>query len=190
MYSNVRYSTTGSVNSHHQKSRSFSAILLVRGATNKHFRTRCLQLTGWLCAIGWQVYLAGVCFMIGSILQGLIALNGENYEWHNWHGTLLTIAVIAFSIVFNTALASRLPLIEGMVLILHIAGFFGIIIPLWVMAPRAHPRILIEFTNNGGWSSTGLSAMIGLTAPLSVLIGYDCSVHMCRSTHQSNWARG
>jgi hypothetical protein len=39
---------------------------------------------------------------------------------------------------------------------------------------------LLEFSNNGGWPSTGLSAMIGLTTPLSVLIGYDCSVHMCK----------
>lgn len=118
--------------------------------------------------------------MVGTIIQGLIALNVTDYEWHNWHGTLLTIAVIAFSIVFNTVLATRLPLIEGTILILHLAGFFAIIIPLWVMAPRAPSHVLLEFSNNGGWSSTGLSAMIGLTSPMSVLIGYDCSVHMCK----------
>ncbi|KAH8810578.1 amino acid/polyamine transporter I [Xylogone sp. PMI_703] len=135
-------------------------------------------IVGWLCAIGWQVYLAGVCFMVGTIIQGLIALNVTDYVWHNWHGTLLTIAVIAFSIAFNTVLATRLPLIEGTILILHLAGFFAIIIPLWIMAPRAHPLVLLEFSNNGGWSNTGLSAMIGLISPMSVLIGYDCSVHM------------
>jgi choline transport protein len=118
--------------------------------------------------------------MVGIIIQGLIALNVADYEWKNWHGTLLTIAVVAFSIIFNTLLATRLPLIEGTVLILHLAGFFAIIIPLWVMAPRAHPHILLEFSNNGGWSTTGVSAMIGLTTPLSVLIGYDCSAHMCK----------
>lgn len=136
---------------------------------------------GWLSAIGWQVYLAGVAFMVGSIIQGLIALNVTDYVWHAWHGTLLSIAAISFSIIFNTALAVQLPMIEGVVLILHLAGFFAIILPLWVMAPRstAHETLLV-FQNNGGWSSTGLSAMIGLTTPLSVLIGYDCSVHMCK----------
>ncbi|KIW50408.1 hypothetical protein PV05_11997 [Exophiala xenobiotica] len=136
-------------------------------------------IVGWLSSIGWQVYLAGVCFMVGTVIQGLIALNVEGYVWHNWHGTLLSIAAISFAIIFNTVLAVQLPLIEGIVLILHFAGFFAIIIPLWVMAPRsnAHDALLV-FTNNGGWSSTGLSAMIGLTTPLSVLIGYDCSVHM------------
>ena len=55
-----------------------------------------------------------------------------------------------------------------MVLILHIMGFFAIIIPLWVMAPRGNAHVvLLEFTNFGGWSSTGLSSMIGLLAPVS-----------------------
>jgi len=68
-----------------------------------------------------------------------------------------------------------------MVLILHILGFFAIIIPLWIMAPRAKADVvLLEFTNYGGWSSTGLSSMIGLLAPMAVLVGYDCSVHMCK----------
>lgn len=121
--------------------------------------------------------------MVGSIIQGLIALNVENYVWHAWHGTLLTIAVITFSIVFNTALAVKLPLIEGVVLILHLAGLFAIIIPLWVMAPRANAHdALLVFTNYGGWSSTGLSAMIGLTTPMSVMIGYGKSPpNSCRS---------
>ncbi|KAK5046045.1 hypothetical protein LTR84_008502 [Exophiala bonariae] len=144
-------------------------------------------LVGWLSAIGWQVYLAGVAFMVGGVIQGLIALNVEDYVWHNWHGTLLSIAAILFSIIFNTALAVQLPMIEGVVLILHLAGFFAIIIPLWVMAPRAtaHDTLLV-FQNNGGWSSTGLSCMIGLTTPLSVLIGYDCSVHMSEETRDAS----
>ena len=71
-----------------------------------------------------------------------------------------------------------------MILILHVVGFFAIVITLWVMAPRADAHTaLLDFTNNGGWSSNGLSAMIGLLAPMAVLIGYDCSVHMCKSCH-------
>ncbi|RMD43711.1 hypothetical protein DV735_g1452, partial [Chaetothyriales sp. CBS 134920] len=136
-------------------------------------------LSGWLTAIGWQVYNASVCFLVGTIIQGLIVLNDETYIFQRWHGTLLAIAVVVFSISFNTVLASRLPVIEGMVLALHILGFFGIIIPLWVMAPRAPADVaLLHFINDGGWPTTGLSAMVGLLAPIAVLIGYDCSVHM------------
>ena len=137
---------------------------------------------GWLTAIGWQVYLASVCFLVGTIIQGLIALNIETYVWQNWHGTLLAIATIFFSIIFNTVLASRLPLIEGIVLLLHITGFFAIVLTLWIMGPRAQPaEVILTFTDNGGWNNTGLSSMIGLLSPMAVLIGYDCSVHMCKS---------
>lgn len=44
------------------------------------------------------------------------------------------MAVIAFVSFFNTVLAAKLPFIEGVLLILHMAGLFAIIIPLWVSA--------------------------------------------------------
>lgn len=144
--------------------------------TIRSILTKCL---GWLCATGWQVFLASVCFMVGGIIQGLIALNNPDYGFQHWHATLLTIALMCFAVIFNTVLAVRLPLVEGCVLILHVAGFFAIFIPMWVLAPRARPEdVLLTFSNNGGWPSLGLSSMIGLTAPITALIGYDCSVHM------------
>jgi choline transport protein len=134
---------------------------------------------GWLTGLGWQVYLASVAFLVGTMIQGLIALNDPTYVWKNWHGTLLAIATIVFSVIFNTILASRLPLLEGLILFVHVVGFFAIIITLWVMGPIGKADVvLLEFTNNGGWSSTGLSSMIGLLAPIAVLVGYDCSAHM------------
>ena len=125
--------------------------------------------------------------MCGSVIQGLIELNVEGYVWHAYHGTLLTIMVIVFSIAFNTVFASKLPLIEAVVLFLHFCGLFAIIIPLWVLAPRAPAHeTLLGFSNNGGWSSVGLSSMIGLTTPLSVIVGYDCSVHMSEEIHDAS----
>jgi choline transport protein len=127
--------------------------------------------------MGWQVFLASVAFMVAGIIQGLIALNNPNYTFEAWHATLLTIALMLFAVIFNSVLAVRLPLVEGCVLILHLAGFFAIFIPMWVLAPRANARdALLTFSSVGGWPSTGLSAMIGLTTPITALIGYDCSV--------------
>lgn len=117
--------------------------------------------------------------MTGTIIQGLIALNNEDYVFQRWHGTLLTIAIIASSVVFNTFLSTHLSLIEGILLILHIVGLFVMVIPLWATASHGKAaEVLLTFTNNGGWPTTGLSAMIGLAAPIGVFIGYDCSVHM------------
>lgn len=41
-------------------------------------------------------------------------------------GTLMTIAVAAFSALFNIVLAKRLPMFEGIVLLFHVLGFFAV----------------------------------------------------------------
>ena len=79
-------------------------------------------IVGWLCFTGWQSGLTAISFIAGTIIQGLIALNNPGYFLVPWHGTLLTIAVCAFAIFFNTVIASRLPLVEGSIVFLHISG--------------------------------------------------------------------
>ncbi|KAF2669994.1 amino acid transporter [Microthyrium microscopicum] len=141
---------------------------------------------GWLTGLGWQVYLASVAFLVGTMIQGLIALNDPTYIWKNWHGTLLAIATIVFSVLFNSILASQLPLVQGTMLVIHVVGFFAIIGTLWRMAPIGNADVvLLQFTNAGGWSSTGLSSMIGLLAPIAVLVGYDCSAHMAEEINDA-----
>ncbi|KAK3716633.1 hypothetical protein LTR37_006263 [Vermiconidia calcicola] len=126
--------------------------------------------------------------MVGSVIQGPIVLNNlDTYVYQSWHGTLITIAVILFVVSFNTLLAVRLPLIEGLLLILHIGGLFAIIIPLWVMAPRGTVHnTLFKFTTTGGWSNLGLASLIGMVNPIGVLIGYDCSVHMSEEVQDAS----
>ncbi|KAK5163371.1 uncharacterized protein LTR77_010744 [Saxophila tyrrhenica] len=139
--------------------------------------------------MGWQVYLAGLCFMVCSVIQGLIVLNNlERYVYRSWHETLITIAVILFVVLFNTLLARRLPLIEGLLLIVHIGGLLAIIIPLWVLAPRgtAH-ETLFNFTTTGGWDNLGLAALIGMVNPIGVLVGYDSAVHMSEEVHDASF---
>jgi len=106
----------------------------------------------------------------GTVLQGLIALNDDSYAWENWQGTLLVIAIIVFSVFFNTVLAARLPFIEGVLLVLHVAGLFAVVIPLWVMGPRGNAHeVLLEVVDGGQWHSKGLSFMIGLPVMTAML---------------------
>lgn len=146
--------------------------------------------TGWLCAIGYHTFLASVCFMVGTIIQGLIIISNESYVFQAWHGTLLTIAVMSFAIIFNTVVAGKLPLTEGVAVIIHMCGLFAVIIPLWVLSPsstRGDAReVLLEFTNLGGWPTNGLAAMVGLTTPLSIWIGYETPVHMAEEVHDAS----
>ena len=118
-------------------------------------------------------------------IQGLITLNNSSYVPQQWHGTLLVIAVVLFAIVFNTSMAKQLPIVEIVILVIHIVGLFAIIIPLLVMAPEKNSGkvALLDFYNGGNWPTVGLATMIGLLTPLGSMLGFDCAVHMGRYLH-------
>ena len=97
-----------------------------------------------------------------------------------WHGTLIIFAVMVVALAFNTALARWLPYIENVILILHIAGFFIVLITITVMAPvksSAHD-VFAQFTNGGGFESTRLSLFVGLLGAVFMFLGADGAVHM------------
>ncbi|MCJ1430794.1 hypothetical protein MMC27_000144 [Xylographa pallens] len=134
---------------------------------------------GWLSALGWQAGTASACFLAGTEIQGLIVLNYPDYIYENWHGTLLTIAVVLVCAIFNTFLVKRLPLVEGLVLILHIAGFFAILIPLWVFGARSSSQeVWTTFEDAGGWGNNGLACLVGIISPVVSNLGSDAATHM------------
>lgn len=92
----------------------------------------------------------------------------------------MIIAVGAVAILFNTFFAKKLPLIEGIILIIHIFGFFGILIPLWALSPRqSASAVFTGFTNAYEWNSQGLGCLVGIIGPMYSLLGPDSAVHMC-----------
>lgn len=134
---------------------------------------------GWLGLLGYVVGAAVGGYVPASIVQGLTVLFASDYVYQRWHGTLIIFAVAIFSVLFNTFLARKLPKIEIAMLVCHVVGFFAILIPLWVCGPHnSAADVFTKFTNSGGWPSTGLSCLVGLTAPVFSLIGPDSTVHM------------
>ncbi|KAK0925344.1 hypothetical protein LTR57_004995 [Friedmanniomyces endolithicus] len=146
-------------------------------------------ITGWLCIAGWQGGVTGIGMLVATIIQGLIILNNPNYVPQGWHGTLMTIGIVLFCVLFNTYGARRLPLVEGALAVLHLGGAFIIIVILWTLSPRnnAHDAFL-QINNGGGWPSDGLSLLVGLY-PLTVsLAGFDSQVHMSEETKDATRA--
>ncbi|KIH92615.1 amino acid permease [Sporothrix brasiliensis 5110] len=142
---------------------------------------------GWVSVLGWQTGLASLAFLAGTMIQGLLVLAQPTYVFENWHGTLLVIGITAFCIVFNTFLAGRLPIVEGTVLVVHVLGFFAVLVPLWVLAPRSTPAdVFGTFGNLGGWDTTGLAFMVGLLSPVYTLIGADSTVHMSEEVRDAS----
>ena len=72
-------------------------------------------------------------------------------------------------------------------LVLHILGFFAILIPLWVLAPKApSSEVWSGLQNNAGWSSLGLSFLVGITSSVNALLGSDAVVHMAEEVRDAS----
>jgi hypothetical protein len=107
------------------------------------------------------------------MLIGLLSINyPETYVPQPWHGTVFVIGNACTAFFFNTFLAQKLPIIEGVILIIHVFGFFAVLIPLWVLAPiQSASRVFLSIEDRGGWRNSGLSCLVGLVAPVYALIG-------------------
>lgn len=106
-------------------------------------------------------------------------LNYPNYVSEPWHGTMLTLAVSAFSVFVNVVFARDLPFIEGLVVIIHCFAWIGIIVALWVVSPMGDAHtVFTTFSDNGGWGNIGGSTLIGITTSILPFMGADAAVHM------------
>ncbi|KAI7364579.1 hypothetical protein KC354_g5572 [Hortaea werneckii] len=83
--------------------------------------------------------------------------------------------------------AGQLPLVETVMLVLHVLGVFAICIPLWIMAPKSDAsETIVKFTSNGGWQNLGLASTIGVVPMIGMLIGYECCVHMSEEVQDAS----
>lgn len=97
------------------------------------------------------------------------------------------MAVVVFSMFFNTIGAKHLPLFESIILFLHVFGFFAILIPLWVLAPKAPAKVVFtEFSNFGGWSSVGAACIIGQLTATGSLGGSDSPAHLAEEVRKAS----
>lgn len=104
--------------------------------------------------------------------QGLIILDNDSYEPKKWHGTLLSWAVLAVAIFINTVVSGLLPMIESIILALHILGFVAIIVPLVYFSPHASAASVFKTVlNEGGWPTQGLSYCVRFIGNVATFVG-------------------
>ncbi|KAJ5090970.1 hypothetical protein N7532_009654 [Penicillium argentinense] len=149
-------------------------------------------ITGWLSVLGWQAAFASICFLCGTLIQGLLVFNysgptGYVYVDERWHGTLLTIAIATVGTLVNTYGARLLPPLEGVILFLHLGGFLAVLVPMWAMGPAKASDYSVwnEFTNSGQWSSMGLACLVGQLTPIFSWTGPDAATHMAEEVQNA-----
>lgn len=126
-------------------------------------------------------------FLLGIQIQGLIAITHDSYTPQHWQGYLFVILMVTIGLLLNTWGAKQLPLIEGIILVFHIFGFATVLIVLWILSPKnsAH-TVFTNFENSGGWSTTGLSMLVGQVTSIYGLIGSDGAAHMAEETKNAS----
>ncbi|KAF2676400.1 amino acid transporter [Lentithecium fluviatile CBS 122367] len=145
-------------------------------------------ITGWLTVIGWIAALTAVCFFVADLTLGLVTLNNVEYTRELWHGTLCLWATLLLCVFINVFVSGALPTIEVIVLIIHVLGFFGILIPLVYLTPSHHSakEIFTTFYNTGGWHSKALAFFVGLQGNALAFVGTDSPVHMSEEVRNAS----
>lgn len=99
-------------------------------------------------------------------------MNHESYVPEQWQGVLLAWAGILVCVLVNTLLCAILPKVEIVTLILHVLGFFAILITLSYMSPHIPAKeVFTTFLNEGEWQTQGLSFFVGIIGVAFAFVG-------------------
>jgi choline transport protein len=135
-------------------------------------------LAGWQIFLAWQADLAAALYLSGTIIQGMVVLNFQNYDFHRYHATLILWAVIVVAVLFNTTLARLLPWVEGSILICHCLGFIVVLIPIIYFGPHASAKdVFAQYESLGGYSD-GTAWFVGLISTVWSFLGADGAIHV------------
>lgn len=145
-------------------------------------------LSGWLSTISWQSIVALDCYLVGTIVQGLIIVNDDSYVSERWQSTLLIIAFAIWISLFNIFGAKHLPLAEGVFVTGHFFAFFPVVIILLVLAPkRSSKDVFTHFSDNGaGWPNLAMSILVGQVSAIFAVLGSDSVAHMAEEVQESS----
>ncbi|KAB8343108.1 hypothetical protein FH972_022701 [Carpinus fangiana] len=139
--------------------------------------------SGWFSTLGWQCFVAADASLCANMVIALISLNHPTFVPKSWMNTVLLIVMVWSMALFNIFGARRLPLFEGIFVVLHVFCFFPVIIVLWTLAPRAPAReVFLTFSDNNlpdmTWPTMGLALMVGQVSAMFTVQASDSVAHM------------
>lgn len=103
-------------------------------------------IVGWLCCLGWISGIPACGLQLAGIIGEMVNLTHPDAGYGlAWQATLAVFLFIILTVCFNIFFAQHLPLAEGIVLFLHVFGFFAFLLTLWIMADHVPAKEV--FTN-------------------------------------------
>ncbi|KAH8885390.1 putative amino acid permease [Thozetella sp. PMI_491] len=136
-------------------------------------------LTAWLPTLAWQGAAVDTAYSFATLLQCMIVLVHPSDKPLAYQTVSLSWGATSFAVAINSVTTRFLARFEGPVLVLHLAGFFCILIPMVYLAPHNDAEeVFTTFLNLGGWSTQALSFFVGAPSITLGLLGADVAVHM------------
>ncbi|OJJ45240.1 hypothetical protein ASPZODRAFT_152936 [Penicilliopsis zonata CBS 506.65] len=136
-------------------------------------------MTGTLVILGWLGGFASGAYLAGSQILGFVTITHPDFHPQPYQIMLIYWAYVALATGVNIGGRRLLPRFESLVLILHILGFFIVLIPLAVLGDKVDAnQVFTSFHNGGGWPSMGLSFLVGLLGNTFSFTGCDAAIHM------------
>lgn len=139
-----------------------------------------------MSTLGWLASVMSSTYVVATQIGAMINVTQPDFAFTNWQLTLIMIAFIAITIIFNTYGAKILPALETASLVGHLAGFVVVIVPLWVLCPKNSAYdVFIDFEANGGWS-LGPAYLISQVTIMYCNLGSDSVVHISEEVNDAS----
>ncbi|TID23971.1 hypothetical protein E2P81_ATG02279 [Venturia nashicola] len=143
-------------------------------------------VSGWMATTSWQAGAAGLTFLIGTLIQGMIAAYDPSYIPKRWQGTLFVFAIAAIEAIVNSFMVNQLPRIQKIMIVPHGLGWMVVVVFVWVLAPHADAaEVFTQFTSLG-WDNMGLSLMVGQITSVYFLILSDSAAHLAEEVRNAS----
>lgn len=141
---------------------------------------------GWMSTLGWLASVASSNFVVATQVQAMIQVRQSDFVFQDWQYVLLMIAFVGITIVFNTWAARTLPALETVSLVGHLAGFLVVLIPLWVLCPKASAaETFTSFEWSGGWAP-GPAFLVSQVTVMYCCLGSDSVVHISEEVEDAS----
>ncbi|KAK6207177.1 hypothetical protein LQW54_007378 [Pestalotiopsis sp. IQ-011] len=142
--------------------------------------------SGWMSTLGWLASVASSNYVVALQIEAMIEVLQPDFVFENWHLTLLMLAFIVVTVVFNTLGARVLPALETASLFGHIGGFFVVMIALLVLCPKASAQeVFTDFQSSSGWS-VGSAYLISQVTVMYCNLGSDSVVHISEEVQDAS----
>lgn len=98
------------------------------------------------------------------------------------------MAYVLSAISFNTFAIGKLPILEGLAVVVHVFGFFAFIVIMWVFGPKDSAEITFtRFSDGNNWGNLGLATLIGMVGPTTTYLGADSAVHLAEELKDASY---